>query len=528
MDVKVIFFVVAAMVMESASAESLYSKRYIPSPDRYNYFDAELLEILSRGSTGNVLLSPLGVKLALAMLMEGAVGKTADEIRAALRLPVEGADLQNGLQLKLSSLKKMSDPSQVLKIASRIFAADKFEVDPAYRSSLNRNYGTDIVQVPFDRPQEATRVVNNWVKNATSGMIGRIVDESFVQASTKVILANAMYFKGKWRTPFVKENTVTKCFETAIGVCTQVPMMSDTSSYDYAYIAKLDAYAINIPYQGDRFSMLIVLPKKKNGCAQLGRDMIHVTLEEILSQLKRQEVRVEIPRFTVESNSDFVPYLERLQILQVFTPAANLTGISKNKKEHILVSNVFHSAKITVDEDGTEAAAAVGSLFVPLMGGTPTAFIADHPFLFFLRDTVTGTILFSGKIQRPTKETGRQLQHHKSFGQTHPSVPHTLGTVQQNDVPIPSTKPQPQKPSFNMQTIPYNTEAMAHPVPSFPARPKPDRILPMYEQKNPQPEGYILRQYNTKQMKYSRKTNYMDSSISFLNFGPRPGYIRYN
>lgn len=117
---------------------------------------------------------------------------------------------------------------------------------------------------------------------------------------------------------------------------------------------------IPIPWQGDRFSMLLVLPKKKNGCAQLSRDMIHVTVEDVMSQLRRQEVRVEIPRFAVESHSDLIPHLEKLQILQVFTPGANLSGVSTNKNEKLLVNNVFHSAKLIVDETGTEAAASMG------------------------------------------------------------------------------------------------------------------------------------------------------------------------
>lgn len=400
------FYITGAALMtlmihqSSSQIASVRAKQHAESRDRFNFFDLELLKSLAASQYGNLLFSPASVKAALGMILEGAAGKSAKELQEALRLPDDEKATREQFTNLLNSLQ-VNNPPNTVEAANQIFLSHTITPQPQYETILKKHYMAQIEKVDFSSPVSAAQFINRWVNVLTHGHIPSLVESDSLSRNTKLMIANAMYFKGKWRNAFDFDKTSVKCFYVEANQCLDTYFMEIVSVYNYAYISNLNAHAVELPYEGNQFSLLLLLPTKRNAIRQMIRDLTHVSLHNIVSSLEATDILISVPRFSIDYSTDLTQKLNELGIQEVFSINANLTGMVQWGNQPLHISNIFHKAKIEINEEGTVAAAATGTLVVPLMGTSLPKLIFNHPFLFFLRNTETGDILFAGRMSEP-------------------------------------------------------------------------------------------------------------------------------
>ncbi|KAK9889266.1 hypothetical protein WA026_004545 [Henosepilachna vigintioctopunctata] len=384
---------------------------------RFNYFDLELLQEFSEIDQ-NVFISPASIKTTLSMILEGAKGKCAQEIGNALRIEdINDVEIRKQLQRLLFDLNEKT-PNNELTSANAVFVSNKLKILSDYHMKLAQHYRAQIKSVDLSNGPKAISEINEWVYNATKGHIPTIIGDNLFEDST-IVIANALYFRGKWKTSFNSKETLMKCFDIPNIGCKDVPMMQKTDSFNYNMLPYLNAHAVEVPYQDDKYSMLLLIPSAGTNIKILARDMQHAHFESILNSLKPTEIMLELPRFEIESEVNLMDYLIPLKIQEIFGPKANLSGIVENTNTRI--GNIIHKAKIEVNEEGTKAAAATSAVVIPLMGETALRVSADKPFIFFIYQKESKNIIFEGIVLEP-----------KNSEASPPSLSPTSKTVQTN------------------------------------------------------------------------------------------------
>ncbi|XP_032678780.1 uncharacterized protein LOC116847660 [Odontomachus brunneus] len=400
-----------------AKPEQEFPSRYTPDPvnvtpkpvvpvaisaeERYNFFNIDLLQRVNEEANGNVILSPSSAKVALMSLVEGTGGYTRQELLSALRLPPEEHAIRRIARLTLANLKNSRNGTEI-DVATHLWANPTLLTSDNYAIALQRHYNTNIQQLNFADVNGATQTINNWVREATRNNINSIVQPGTLDPDTQLLLTSALYFKGRWLKSFDKDATLMRCFQVPRRGCQNVPMMENNSKYRYAYIGSLDAEVVELPYSDGRTSMLIFLPVHENtdpNLQILSKDLSYVPMRTLLAALTETEIVVAIPRFSIESKVDLRTPLMNMGILDIFSAAANFTGIQPNN--YVRLGNIIQNAKIEVNEEGTIAVAVTELTVIPLMGMTQT-FIANRPFIFAIVDVLTGETLFAGRLIDPT------------------------------------------------------------------------------------------------------------------------------
>jgi serpin B len=376
-----------------------------PAARAMNDFGVDLYAKLARGD-GNLIFSPASIELALAMLRPGARTETASQMDTAMHAvgSDEMAPAISGLQAALDSRSgRFQDYSgeQVpvtLRIANSAFAQHGMAIEPAYLDALSSRFDAGIRLVDYAKDFEAARnLINDWVAGQTEQRIRDLLAPGSLDDQTRLVLANAIYLKAPWLIQFSKDATTTQPFTTADGRTVQVPMMSEQDTFGYA--EGNGWQAVDLPYVGGSLSMTVMLP---DDLAAFEASLTGDSLRSIVGKLSSSDVRLSLPRFAIETKTDLPEQLSALGMPLPFDPVrADFSGITSD--DLLYVSNVVHQANITVDESGTEAAAAtaviVGRTSLPSKIARMTV---DHPFLFVLRDDPTGTILFLGRVTDPT------------------------------------------------------------------------------------------------------------------------------
>nr|XP_023013441.1 uncharacterized protein LOC111503378 [Leptinotarsa decemlineata] len=383
---------------------------------RFNLFDVELLNAFS-DSTTNVLLSPASVKTTLAMILEGAAGSSAEEIREALRIPdINDKGVREILLGLLNNLNEKSTSSTLLESYNGVFFSNNNQLVERYQNVVKQFYGAIFKSVNFKNIGSTVNIINQWVSDSTHGAIKEIVSTQNLSPESTAVIANALYFKGKWKTQFDPKNTGNKCFHTA-GKCVSAPMMHISDTFMYSYITNLRVHAVELPYQ-DKFSMLILLPSEEANIRMVVRDLPHWRLTDILEKLKPSDIILEIPKFKIGFEVKLTFFSFQLKIREIFGANANLSGIVENG--NVVVNYLIHKAKIQVDEQGTVAAASTSAMVVPLMGSLSV--IADRPFIFMIYHKETQNIIFEGILQNPleqsfsfTEQTSPKISSRKSI-----------------------------------------------------------------------------------------------------------------
>ncbi|MDF7826337.1 serpin family protein [Pontiellaceae bacterium B12227] len=344
---------------------------------------------------GNLFLSPFSISTALAMVYGGARGETDQQMNTTLHYGGQGATHPSFSHLR-KSLNAIQKKGQVqLNVANSLWPQVDYAFLSDYLGLTKEFYGVEIEPVDFKRETEAARLrINNWVEAKTNDKIKDLLEQGSLTTDTRLVLANAIYFKGNWASQFKKEATHNAPFTLPAGTEVQVPMMVQTDDVNIAWAENFQA--LELPYAGDDLSMIVLLPNDKNGMADLEKTLSAAMLEGL--QFNKQEVMVQLPKFKFEWKFELSKTLKAMGMPIAFSNQADFSGMDGSKG--LALDFVIHQAFVEVNEEGTAAAAAtaVGIRATSM----PPQFTADHPFLFLIRDNSTGTILFIGRVADPS------------------------------------------------------------------------------------------------------------------------------
>ncbi len=341
---------------------------------------------------GNHFFSPASMHAAFSVLYEGARGETAEQLRGVFGMAEDDAARHQAVSDAMSSLNR-DDPHATLEMANSLWLAERLVPHARYVEIVRNTYAADIETVDFADRIVTTDLINGWAAEKTRDKIPKVLQPEDVDGSTLAAILNAIYFKGTWAVQFDPDDTRPRDFDTGNGTV-QADMMRVDAAFAHA---EYDGTQIlRMPYVGDRLSMLVVLPPGRDGMAALEESLTAEVLERWQQGMYDTEITVSIPKFETKTHYDLIPELQDLGITLIFG-GGDLSGISDTA---MFVTKAIQDAYVNVNEEGTEAAAVTTILLGE--SESPT-FIADRPFLFFIQDDESGTILFMGKIVDPTK-----------------------------------------------------------------------------------------------------------------------------
>ncbi|KAF6089324.1 serpin family B member 8 [Phyllostomus discolor] len=364
-------------------------------------FAITLLKMLGEEDhSRNVFLSPLSISSTLAMLFMGAKGDTATQMSQVLCLnKVE--DVHQGFQSLLTEVNR-SDAQYLLRTANRLFGDKTCEFLPAFKESCQKFYQAELQELAFaDDTEECRRCINDWVTQKTEGKISEILAIGTVSPLTKLVLVNAIYFKGKWKKQFDRRYTRGMPFKVNQEKKT-VQMMFKKDEFKVGYVEEVRSQVLELPYAGEELSMVILLPDEDTDLVAVEKALTPEKLTAWMDpeKMTSQKIQVFLPRFKLEQSYDLEPVLRSLGMTDAFEEAkADFSGMST--KKNVPVSKVAHKCFGEVNEEGTEAAAATAVVRNSRCIRTEPKFCADHPFLFFIRHHKTNSILFCGRFSSP-------------------------------------------------------------------------------------------------------------------------------
>ncbi|MDR3577726.1 MAG: serpin family protein [Anaerolineaceae bacterium] len=377
-------------------------------------FSADLYQKLRSGS-GNLFFSPYSISLALAMTYGGAQAETASQMATAMHFTLPADKLHpafNALDQYLQAQGGTGSNQQPtptsgsgqdfqLAIANAIWGQKGFDFLPAYLDLLSQNYGAGLRLVDFSTaPEPARKTINDWVSQQTKNKIQDLFPQGTIDSNTRLVLANAIYFKASWSSPFEESNTQNGPFHLLNGTTVNVPLM--VSGHTANSFEKGDGFqAVGLPYLGENVEMVVVVPDEGTFSA-FEASLDAAKLDQILKGLNGAEVDLTLPKFKTESSFSLSDTLASMGMPDAFNAdKADFSGM--DGKKDLSISQVLHKAYVNVDEKGTEAAAATGVAMTASAVFNPPILKVDRPFVFFIYDQKSGTILFAGRELNPAQ-----------------------------------------------------------------------------------------------------------------------------
>jgi len=356
-----------------------------------------------KSQPGNLFFSPYSISTALAMTYAGARGDTEKQMGRVLHFDMSQERVHSAfgeLQRQLGEAGKQEGIE--LNIANALWGQEGHPFLPGFLNSARGQYRANVNQVDFKTGAEAARgEINRWVEQQTKDKIKDLLPPGSLSPATRLVLANAIYFKGLWAKPYAKTETSTQPFHLSSSQEVQVPLMHHFD--EVRYTGNAEFQSIELPYKGGELSMVILLPRQVDACDALENRLSPAFLSKSLDQMRRQKVEIFLPRFKLESSFELNSALAKMGMPEAFGPQADFSGMDGTRD--LFISDVFHKAWGEVNEEGTEAAAATGVAMaltaVRKPPPPPPVFRADHPFVFFIRDTRSGSILFLGRLAEP-------------------------------------------------------------------------------------------------------------------------------
>ena len=363
------------------------------------HFGFQLLQHLHQNAQDdNIFISPLSVSMALGMTLNGANGETEDAMRATLNMSDMSQEQINEAYASLIELLTSIDPQVQFEIANSIWSRLGFDVEPDFIDINKTYFDAEVRTLDFGSGQ-APQIINNWVSEKTHGKIDKIIES--IPSELMMYLINAIYFKGTWMYEFDKAETREKSFYILEGEPVKTDMMIQTND-NFSYFDNDMMQAIDLPYGNGQFRMSVFLPKSGVTVNDLVDQLSALTFDEWTRQFTAQRGTLELPKFKLEYKKILNQPLGDMGMGIAFGDRADFTGI--NAKGNLLISEVLHKTYIDVYEEGTEAAAVtVVGVSITSVGGPKPGFhmSVNRPFLFFIREKSSGTILFMGKILNP-------------------------------------------------------------------------------------------------------------------------------
>lgn len=364
-----------------------------------NAFALDLYGAAAAGD-GNLFLSPFSVSAALAMTYAGAAGVTADEMADVLDVRLDPAAFHEDFGTLMRDLGGDHEGrGYTLSVANRIWGQEGYGWAEDFVAVNADDYGAPLEGADFTADPDAVREeINAWVAEQTREKIPELLQPGDVTVDTRMVLANAIYFKATWITQFDPADTRDRPFHLAGGGSVDVPTMSVEGEFEVAFLDGLSV--LRLPYTDDEVSMLVLLPDDVDGLADLEAALSPEAIEGWVAALDTSELPVTLPRWELRYRADLASLLADLGMVAAFDPiAADFSGMTGGDND-LYIGRVIHEAYVKVDEEGTEAAAATAVAMEA--GSAGVSFDADHPFVFVIRDDLTGAILFMGRVADPS------------------------------------------------------------------------------------------------------------------------------
>jgi len=371
-----------------------------------NNFGFELLQefITYPDYNENPFFSPYSIFTALAMTYEGAAGNTADEMATVLNIKQDNESFHQYVHNLYITLNNNTE--YTISTANALWIKQNFQILEQYLSDVEQVYNAESTNIDFSNTEQAAQIINQWVENKTNTHIQNLISpEAIDPVLTKLILTNAIYFKGTWEVQFDKENTTDRPFTVSSGETIDVPTMNliDTENV-FNYTETDEFQMLELPYSGDELSMIILLPKENNDLSTIINSITEEEYVEWIYSMTENEVNIYLPKFTITTPLySIVDMLSNLGIHDAFDLQADFSGIDGGYD--LYIAYVFHKAFIDVNEEGTEAAAATAVImnFKSVNGGGNSRIVFDcnNPFLYLIQHKETGTILFMGTMDNP-------------------------------------------------------------------------------------------------------------------------------
>jgi len=365
--------------------------------DSLNDFSFDFYKQISESETGNIFFSPYSIFTALSMAYEGARENTAVEMKNVLNI------LQNdsptlGSFGRIYNLLNQNQEGYIISTANAFWTRINYEFLGSYLGLLENFYMAEASELDFSKNVEASEIINKWIEDKTNDKIKDMIKPDMLSDLTRLVLTNAIYFKGEWDSPFNPKKTYETDFKLLSGDYVKVDMMRDSKESYFNYSDTDDLQILELDYHGNDLSMFVILPKENNITIAESK-MNYENLSSWKNNLYEININVEIPRFKFETKYSLNNLLIEMGIVDAFSPGiADFSGMDGTK--NLYISRALHQAFVEVNEQGTEAAAA--TTIIMELTAIPDSFRADHPFLFLIQHKETGAILFIGRVTDPS------------------------------------------------------------------------------------------------------------------------------
>ncbi|MCX6724448.1 MAG: serpin family protein [Candidatus Staskawiczbacteria bacterium] len=422
MTKKIIMFIILAILVVAIIAIGVYLiYKKAPSPSPAVFLDDSLattegvsslvkannqfaVDFYSKHSgDSNFFFSPYSVSGAMSMVYEGAKGDTSSQIASVFHLP--DVKVLESSSAKIYNEINKAGKSYSLNTANALWAQKDYSFLPAYLQTVDKYYGGKLTNLDFVNNTENSRTtINKYIEDKTNNKIKDLIPQGAVDSYTRLVLTNAIYFKGNWQKQFAKADTRQEDFNVSSGKIVKADMMRLTGEDTrFKYTENDDVQVLNLPYQGNDLSMTLILPKAGKTVKDAEKYLSDQKLSGLKTDLQNTRIDIYIPKFKLETKYFMKNDMSDMGMPSAFSDAADFSGMTGSKD--LKIGDVIHQAFVQVDEEGTEAAAATAVVMTlnSAMPGTVKTFRADHPFLFVIQQNSTGNILFLGRLDNPAK-----------------------------------------------------------------------------------------------------------------------------
>lgn len=381
---------------------AMQHEEHIPIPTANNKFAFDLLSNIPYDDD-NMVFSPFSISTALAMTYTGARGTTLEEMAAIMHFDRNQERFHREYGEYLAALNKLAADNIQLNIANSLWAQEDYTFLDNFFEINKEHYGSETFQVNFRTNREQVRTdINDWVYDETREKIKDLIAPGVLTDDTRLVLVNAIHFFGPWLTEFDPEITRENVFFLQDRQTVIADFMHRSEHFNYYQDEQLQA--LEIPYSGEDFSMLLVLPSDGIPLQDFEKDMDADAFARIISEMQQKEVDVFVPKYEAETKLDLEETLMAMGMRKPFNREADFSGMTGNLD--LKIDKVIHQAMIEVAEEGTEAAAATAVVVIRKTSIDPdprTVFMANRPFMFFIKDNTHNSILFAGRVMNPSK-----------------------------------------------------------------------------------------------------------------------------
>jgi len=368
-----------------------------------NIFALELYKKLSRNKTENIAVSPMSISIALAMTYTGSRGKTKKQIENILHFDKLKSKVHPAFSKLMEELLLKEDGNgQSLLFANHIWGQKGYAFLPEFTNILNKYYHSGFETVDFvHKTEKARERINQWVAIKTKKKIKELIGIQDLTSLTRLVLTNAIYFKGKWASQFKKEETKNMLFYLTDRKTIQVPMMYQEGVFPFSDFWDERLKVIELPYMGDALSMILFLPESPKELKRFEQELTVQKMKKLIASLRKKKVMIYLPRFHLNRKYYLKERLSKMGMSDAFSDRADFSGMTGSKD--LKISKVIHQVDINVNEEGTKAAAATAVVVTLKAMEKTSVFNANHPFVFVILNKHTGSILFMGRVVKPLK-----------------------------------------------------------------------------------------------------------------------------